>query len=213
MRRLPVYLVLDVSGSMFGEPIEAVKAGVLSMQSALRKDPQALESAYISVLTFSDQVKQVVELTEVAGFTVPELKAGGSTSLGLALKEVTKCANAEVTKTTASEKGDWKPMVFIMTDGTPTDDITSGLSDFKAYKWGVVVACAAGSGARTDVLTQIAGENVVVLETADSNSIAAFFRWVSSSISTTSKKVESGSDLSGLNTLPPPPSEISLFKN
>ncbi len=28
MRRLPVYLLLDTSGSMYGEPIAAVKNGV-----------------------------------------------------------------------------------------------------------------------------------------------------------------------------------------
>ena len=53
-RRLPVYLLLDVSGSMTGEPITAVQNGVQTMVSALMGDPQALESAYISVITFSN---------------------------------------------------------------------------------------------------------------------------------------------------------------
>ena len=44
-RRLPVYLLLDTSGSMMGEPIAAVETGVQTLVSALRQDPYALETA------------------------------------------------------------------------------------------------------------------------------------------------------------------------
>ena len=43
MRKLPVYLILDTSGSMHGEPIEAVKNGVQVLVSTLRQDPYALD--------------------------------------------------------------------------------------------------------------------------------------------------------------------------
>jgi uncharacterized protein YegL len=98
-----------------------------------------------------------------------------------------------------------------MTDGSPTDSIESGLTAFKNYKWGIVVACAAGQGADVSVLQRIT-ENVVVLDTADSATIAAFFKWVSSSISTSSKKVDETGNDSSSNELPPPPPEISLAK-
>ena len=52
MRRLPVYLVLDVSGSMHGEKIEAVRNGMQMLVSTLRTDPYALETAYLSVIVF-----------------------------------------------------------------------------------------------------------------------------------------------------------------
>ncbi|MGH8473151.1 MAG: VWA domain-containing protein, partial [Gammaproteobacteria bacterium] len=64
MRRLPVYLVLDTSGSMSGEPIEAVKNGVQILVSTLRQDPYALETAFLSVITFDSSAKQVVPLTD-----------------------------------------------------------------------------------------------------------------------------------------------------
>ena len=44
-RRFPIYLVVDVSGSMTGEPIEAVKNGVTRFVNALRNEPQAFEIA------------------------------------------------------------------------------------------------------------------------------------------------------------------------
>jgi uncharacterized protein YegL len=213
MRRLPVYLLIDISGSMTGEPIEAVKNGLQTLQSALRKDPHALEQAFISLITFESAVHQLAPLTEVARFQVPALSAGGGTSLGAALSLLAQCADKEVVKSTAEQKGDWKPLVFLMTDGAPTDKLDQGLLDFQKINWGLVVACAAGSHANIDVLRKIAGENVIRLDTADSNSIAAFFKFVSASISATSKRVEAGTEAGGLNDLPPPPPEISLAKN
>ncbi len=210
MRRLPVYLVLDISGSMSGEPIEAVKNGVQVLVSTLRQDPYALETAFLSVITFDTSARQVVPLTELSMFQMPDIKATGTTSLGQALSLLANKVSTEVAKTTAEVKGDWKPLVFLMTDGEPTDNWQNGLNDFKNQKFGMVVACAAGSGANTTILKQIT-EVVVQLDTADSATIKAFFKWVSASVSTGSQKIEaSGKDVSGLNELPPPPPEVNI---
>ncbi|MBQ9874950.1 MAG: VWA domain-containing protein [Thermoguttaceae bacterium] len=211
MRRLPVYLLIDVSGSMSGEPIESVKNGMQTLHSALRRDPYALESAYVSVITFSSDVQQIVPLTEVAMFQPPQISAGGGTSLGAALKKVTECAEVEVQKTTADEKGDWKPLVFILTDGVPTDDVTKGLEIFRQYKWGTVVACAAGDAADVQELQKIT-ECVIHLDVTDQGAISEYFKWVSASIASSSKKVDSGGDVGGMDELPPPPPEITLVK-
>lgn len=170
MRRLPVYLLLDCSGSMYGEPIEAVKNGVQVLVSTLRQDPYALETAYLSIITFDSSAKQVTPLTELSSFQQPTIEANGCTALGEALSLLANRVDQEVTKTTAEQKGDWKPLVFIMTDGVPTDDLNKGLAEFKKRKFGMVVACAAGQGADTNVLKQIT-ESVVQLDTADSSTI------------------------------------------
>lgn len=86
MRKLPVYLLLDTSGSMNGEPIEAVRNGMQTLLSALRQDPHAIESAWLSVITFSDAARQVTPLTELGQFQMPAISAGGTTSMGAALK-------------------------------------------------------------------------------------------------------------------------------
>lgn len=210
MRRLPVYLLLDCSGSMFGEPIEAVKNGVQVLVSTLRQDPYALETAYLSIITFDSSARQASPLTELAAFQQPTLQASGCTALGEALTLVSQCADNEVVKTTPEKKGDWKPLVFIMTDGEPTDDLNKGIAEFNRRKWGMVVACAAGSGANTDTLKKIT-ECVVSLDTADSATIKAFFKWVSASVSSGSMKVEeTGVEANSLSELPPPPPEVNI---
>jgi uncharacterized protein YegL len=210
MRRLPVYLLLDTSGSMSGEPIEALKNGVQVMISSLRQNPQAIETAFISVITFNSSAQQIVPLTDLASFQMVDIKASGTTALGEALKLTASKIDTEVAKTTPQQKGDWKPLVFIMTDGIPTDDWQSGLNEFKKRKTAYTVACAAGSGADTNILKQIT-DNVVSLDTADSQSISKFFSWVTASIGVTSTKVEdAGKEVTGINELPPPPPELNI---
>ena len=130
--------------------------------------------------------------------------------MGEALALLANKVDTEVVKTTAEVKGDWKPLVFIMTDGEPTDDLNKGLTEFKKRKFGMVVACAAGQGANTDTLKKIT-ECVVQLDTADSATIKSFFKWVSASVSTGSQKVEdAGVEVTGLSELPPPPPEVNI---
>lgn len=211
MRRLPVYLLLDTSASMTGEPIESVKNGVQTLVTALRQDPYALETAFLSVITFDTYASQLVPLTDLLLFQAPNIVAWGTTSLGKALELVSEKIDSEIKKTTLETKGDWKPMVFIMTDGVPTDDWEKGLKIFKTKSVGVTVACAAGKHAKSDILKKIT-DIVVQLDKADASSIAAFFKWVSASISTGSQKVESGSEinLTKSSDLPPPPPEINF---
>lgn len=210
MRRLPVYLLLDTSGSMYGEPIEAVKNGVQTLISTLRSDPYALETAYISIITFNSSAQQIAPLTELASFQLPQIDASGCTALGEAMTLLSQKVDSEIVRTSQDVKGDWKPIVFIMTDGEPTDDIQKGLNEFKQRKFGMVIACAAGQGANTDTLKQIT-ENVVQLDTADSVTIKAFFKWVSASISTGSQKIEDmHGDVTTMSELPPPPPEVNI---
>ena len=210
MRRLPVYLLLDTSGSMSGEPIEAVKNGVQIMISSLRQNPQAIETAFLSVITFDSSATQIIPLTDLASFQMVDIKASGVTAFGDALKLVSAKIDSEVEKTTPEQKGDWKPLVFIMTDGIPTDDWQSGLAEFKKRKVAFTVACAAGGAADTNILKQIT-DNVISLDNADSASIGKFFQWVTASIGVTSVRVEdSGKEVMSLNELPPPPSELNI---
>ena len=210
MRRLPVYLLLDTSGSMHGEAIEAVKVGLDTLVSALRQEPQALETAYLSIITFDSAAQVLVPLTEMSAFQVPSIEANGTTALGAGLSLLADRIGTEVAKSTPEAKGDWKPLIFLFTDGIPTDNWQSGLAELKKHSLGSFVACAAGHGADSALLKQITPD-VVALDTATSSAIKAYFKWLTSTVSARSQSVEKGQkDTGGLSELPPPPAEVNV---
>lgn len=211
-RRLPVYIILDTSHSMGGEPIRAVHDGMKMLVNSLMDYPEALETAYLSIVAFSTHAQQILPLTELSQIVLPKLTAKGWTALGEALKVVTESAKKEVAKNTLDTKGDWKPMVFIMSDGHATDNLNSGIEIFKQYKWGVVVACAVGKvQAKGLAELQSITSNVIQLEEADSTSIKEFFKWISQSIISNSVSVGVGNDnITKMEQLPPIPSKIAL---
>lgn len=209
MRKLPVYLLLDTSGSMYGEPLESVKNGAQMLLSALRQDPYALETVHLGIITFDSKAKNAAPLSELSQFQMPELEARGQTALGAALELLAKRVDEEVDKTTPEKKGDWKPLVFIMSDGAPTDDIAEGIKAIKERKFGMIVACAAGERADAETLKRIT-ETVVRLDNMENETVKAFFKWVSASVSAGSVKAEAGKELNDIDELPPPPEEVII---
>lgn len=189
MRRLPVYLVIDTSRSMMGEKIRAVQEGLQMLLTMLRSDPYALETVYLSVITFDTEAEQIVPLTDLVSFQLPQIKAGGWTALGAALSLLSDCIKEEVVTGSKEVKGDWKPIVFLFTDGGASDKIQVGIEALKQVKIANIVACAAGAKAKKAQLLKIT-PNVLSLSSVDPESIKAFFNWVSASIASVSKKVD-----------------------
>lgn len=195
---------------MAGDPIESVKVGIRSLHSELMGDPSAVESAFLSVITFDSSARQVVPLTEIAAFNPPDIQAGGTTALGSALRTLMSCIDSEVRKTSADQKGDWKPLIFLLTDGNPTDNWQAAADDLKQRKPGNIIAVACGDGVDTNVLKSIT-EIVLIMKDVGPQAFSAFFKWVSSSIKQTSAKCGSQpSAASGGVALPPPPPQITI---
>jgi uncharacterized protein YegL len=209
-RRLPVYLVLDCSGSMSGDPIQAVNQGVKALVAELNTDPFALETAHLSVITFESTAKQVCPLTELPAFQPPNLVASGATQLGAALNLLAQSFDKEVQKASDTQKGDWKPLVFLMTDGMPTDNWKQAANELKQKKPANIIACAAGVHADEKVLKEVTN-SVVKLNDLQPDTLGAYFKWVSQSIKQTSQSVaQVMADNEPVN-LPPPPPQITII--
>ena len=209
MRRLPVYFLLDTSGSMNGEPIQALNNALSGMINSLRSDAQASETLWISIITFDRIVNEVSPLTELPLFQLPEITCpqSGPTNTGKALELLFEKVTNEVKKGSPTQKGDWRPLLFVFTDGKPSDIqlYTEMIPKIKSLNFGSIVGCAAGSLADNSKLKEIA-DTVVHLDTADSSTLKQFFKWVSDTIEHGNKSMGTIDTVS----LPAPPSEVHL---
>ncbi len=190
MRRLPVYFLVDVSESMVGEPIQQVQDGMRTIIQELRTDPYALETVYVSIIAFAGKAKQISPLTELFKFYPPTFPIGSGTSIGVGLNFLMDSIDREVVKTTLESKGDWKPIIFLFTDGTPTDDYTMAFDRWNKHyrKHCNIIPISIGDNADLSILKQIS-DNVLQLKDTDENAFKAFFKWVTASIRTTSMSV------------------------
>ena len=147
-RRLPVYILIDTSGSMKGEPIESVKVGLSDMIASLRLDPYALETACISIITYDKDVKQILPLTELESLQIPDIECpdSGPTHTGAALNMLCDCYDKEVNMGSREQKGDWMPLLFVLTDGKPSDLMVyeEAINNVKRHQFTNIVSCAAG---------------------------------------------------------------------
>lgn len=190
MRRLPVYFLIDVSESMVGEPIEQVQNGMRDIIQELRTDPYALETVFISIIVFAGKVETVIPLTELTRFYPPVFPVGSGTSLGKGLDFLASEMETSVQKTTPEVKGDWKPIVFLFTDGTPTDDPSAAIARWnsKSRSRCSLVAVSLGNNADTKLLGRIT-DNVLRLNDTDEYSFRSFFKWITASIKLSSISV------------------------
>ena len=195
---------------MRGEPIESVKVGLEAMVSSLRQDPFALESVCISIITFDREVRQILPLTPLDELQLPEITTpeSGPTHTGQALKLLCEKVDAEVRRSTPEQKSDWMPLLFLMTDGKPSDNqlYMEMVPEVKKRRFAAVVACAAGMSAKTEPLKELTDE-VYALDTIDSAGFRKFFKWVSDSIGVGNRSIGATEDL----VLPPPPAEVNVI--
>jgi uncharacterized protein YegL len=209
MRRLPVYFLLDTSGDMNGEPIQALNNALSGMINTLRSDAQASETLWISIITFDSRVNEIFPLTELPSFQLSEIicPPSGATNTGHALELFYDKVSVEVRKGTPTQKGDWRPLLFIFTNGKPSDPqkYSEMLPKIKSLNLGIIVGCAAGIKGDNAKLKELT-DTVVHLDTADSSTLKQFFKWVSDTIEQGNKSMGTTDYV----VMPPPPSEVHL---
>jgi uncharacterized protein YegL len=207
-RRLPVYLLLDCSESMVGDGIAAVQQGLRQLLLDLHSDPHALETVWVSMITFSDQARQIMPLSELVGIRAPKLSIRPGTSLGSALKLLEECIAREVRTHSAQAKGDWKPLVFLLTDGSPTDDWEESAAPVRevgasgAKKLNLI---AIGCGEDVDPLVLAELSDTVLMMSDQPGDFRSLFQWISSSLSGASQAIASPGAEGGVSLAKIPP--------
>ena len=204
-RRLPVYLVLDCSESMIGEAIEEVQIGVDCLLNELRGNPNAVENTWISVITFSNEACLTVPLTDLSNFNPFKLRTRCGTALGGALSLLGQCLSRDLVKTTSTQKGDYRPFVFLLTDGQPTDDWEPANQRFKK-EWLSKLASfyAIGCGPDMDIgVLRDLSDVVFLMQDLEPGAIGKLFFWLTATIQSASESIGAGNRKSMPHIAPP----------
>lgn len=120
--RCACVLLLDTSGSMQGAAINALNEGLRAFATDVAADPLARQRVEVAVVTFGGAVQVVNEFATVANFTPPTLGADGGTPMGHAVEVALDRLEARKESYRTNGVPYYRPWVFLVTDGQPTDD-------------------------------------------------------------------------------------------
>ena len=210
-RRLPVYLLLDCSGSMSGAPIVAVNEGMELLARELNADPMTRKTACISLIRFATTAAQD-QLVPVDQFVAPTLSAGGSTAMGAAFQLLATSIQSDLIATTTTQRGDYRPLVFLLTDGEPTDTWRNAVSALKALRGSqkpTIVALGCGSGVNGAMLAEVT-EEVYLMANVTPDGLRKFFQLITGSIVSASQAA--GGAAGGAVDMPSPANIPGVIK-
>jgi len=146
-RRLPIYVLVDISKSMAGAAMNEATQGLRTLIDDLRMSPRCLETAHISVIVFDQNAQQVNPLTEVIEFQLPPLRMTTEAVPENAFRFLSQCIQRDVRESTPESKGDWKPAVFLFTNGRRPDEFET---EARLLQQTLYFLCVVGCGPDAD---------------------------------------------------------------
>lgn len=184
-QRCPCLLLLDVSASMTGRPIEELNAGLVLLKDELSADPLASKRVQIGVVGFGP-VETVTEFIDAGQWDAPVLAPKGNTPMGAAIEHGLQMLESQKSLYRSNGIPHYRPWIFLITDGGPTDAwqnaarlVHEGEANkkFKFFAVGV-------DGANFEVLKQISVGEPIALKGLRFRDL---FAWLSSSLSAVSQ--------------------------
>jgi uncharacterized protein YegL len=184
-QRCPCLLLLDTSGSMAGKPIAELNAGLVTLQTELNADSLASKRVELAIVTFGP-VRIESEFTSASSFQPPHLSASGNTPMGEAIESGLEMLRTRKNTYKANGISYYRPWVFLITDGGPTDSVVRATEmiktgeDKKEFMFYPV-------GVENADMQRLAALSVRAPLKLKGLAFSELFRWLSSSLSAMSR--------------------------
>lgn len=196
-RALPVFILVDISGSMQGSKISTVNVALKEMINSFKNIENPKGVIELSVITFgNEEVKIVKPLSRITENDYFLLDANGSTPMGKCFETVADLIEDYSVVSSRS----FTPTLVLISDGNPTDfqNYHTGMTIEEIMNWQSLVTL--NSGIRSSKATRLAmgiggdqdynilksfinNESIPVIKATDTQTISRFFDWVTKSIS------------------------------
>ena len=181
---MPVFLLLDISGSMGGAKIQTLNQAVETMIASFKKVAAEQVSIHMSVITFESSAKLHIPLQPVENVTWRNLNAGGGTNLADALIMV---KNMIEDRSVVPSRA-YYPVVILVSDGYPNGGWEQPMENFinsgrskKCYRMSMLI----GDNSAASVMEQfLRGSGNRVFFASDAGDITTFFDLATITITT-----------------------------
>ena len=183
--RCPCLLLLDTSGSMAGAPISELNAGLVTFKDELAADSLAMKRVEVAIITFGP-VKVESSFHTEPNFIPPNLQASGDTPMGGAITQGLDIIRQRKEEYRANGISFYRPWVFLITDGGPTDPWRSAAAMIREGESSNAFAFFAVGvqSANMDVLRQLSVREPLKLQGLKFRDL---FQWLSNSMKSVSR--------------------------
>lgn len=120
---LPFYLVCDESGSMAGQPLDAINDSLPKIHSEIGSNPVVADKTKFCLIGFSDTAQVLLPLSDLSVISsIPALQVAGGTNYSSAFDLLYKTIADDVAQLKNNGDQVYRPAVFFLSDGQPGDN-------------------------------------------------------------------------------------------